>query len=60
MTEQTVTEPTAAEQTTAETGRLAMIRRLYLYLIAFISLIAGLSAAYGLIEALIRLWIPDG
>ena len=55
MTEQTITE-----QTTAETGRLAMIRRLYLYLIAFISLVAGLSAAYDLIEALIRLWIPDG
>ena len=47
-------------QSTAETGRLAMIRRLYLYLIAFISLIAGLSAAYGLIEVLIRLWISDG
>ena len=55
-----MTEQTMTEQTTAETGRLAMIRRLYLYLIAFISLIAGLSAAYGLIEALIRLWIPDG
>jgi len=48
------------EQAITETTRLAMIRRLYLYLIAFISLIAGLSAAYGLIEALIRLWIPDG
>lgn len=55
-----MTEQTMTDQTTAETGRLAMIRRLYLYLIAFISLIAGLSAAYGLIEALIRLWIPDG
>ena len=55
-----MTEQTMTEQTTADTGRLAMIRRLYLYLIAFISLIAGLSAAYGLIEALIRLWIPDG
>ncbi|MDE0463850.1 MAG: DUF5671 domain-containing protein [Caldilineaceae bacterium] len=54
-----MTEQTMTDQTTAETGRLAMIRRLYLYLIAFISLIAGLSAAYGLIEALIRLWIPD-
>ena len=39
---------------------MAMIRRLYLYLIAFVSLVVGLSAAYGLIEALIRLWIPDG
>ena len=54
MTEQTVTE-----QTKTETTRLAMIRRLYLYLIAFISLIAGLSAAYDLIEALLRLWITD-
>lgn len=59
MTEQTVTEQAATEQDTAETGRLAMIRRLYLYLIAFISLIAGLSAAYDLIEALLRLWIAD-
>ena len=54
MTEQTITE-----QTTAETGRLAMIRRLYLYLIAFISLVAGLSAAYDLIDTLARLWMTD-
>ncbi len=54
MTEQTITE-----QTTAETDRLAMIRRLYLYLIAFISLVAGLSAAYDLIDTLARLWMTD-
>ena len=48
------------EQPMTESTRLAMIRRLYLYLIAFVSLVVGLSAAYGLIEALIRLWIPDG
>ncbi len=47
------------EQTTAESSRLAMIRRLYLYLIAFISLVAGLAAAYDLIDALVRLWVTD-
>ena len=36
-----------------------MIRRLYLYLIAFISLVAGLAAAYDLIDALVRLWVTD-
>ena len=49
-----------AEQANANPDRLATIRRLYLYLIAFISLIAGLSATYGLIEVLARLWLaPD-
>ena len=47
------------EQTITETTRLAMIRRLYLYLIAFISLIAGLSAAYDLIDVLVQQWITD-
>ena len=48
------------ERTSANTGRLATIRRLYLYLIAFISLAAGLSAAYGLIDTLAGLWLtPD-
>lgn len=47
------------EQTTAESSRLAMIRRLYLYLIAFVSLVAGLAAAYDLIDALVRLWVTD-
>ena len=54
-----MTDQTMTEQTLTETTRLAMIRRLYLYLIAFISLIAGLAAAYDLIEALLRLWITD-
>ncbi|MXZ22895.1 MAG: hypothetical protein F4Y84_20280 [Caldilineaceae bacterium SB0665_bin_25] len=54
-----MTDQTMTEQTKTETTRLAMIRRLYLYLIAFISLVAGLSAAYDLIEALLRLWITD-
>ena len=39
------------------TDRLATIRRLYFYLVAFISLVAGLSAAGGLIEILIPLWL---
>ena len=47
------------EQAITETTRLAMIRRLYLYLIAFISLVAGLSAAYDLIDTLARLWMTD-
>ena len=47
------------EQTITETTRLAMIRRLYLYLIAFISLIAGLAAAYDLIDVLVQQWITD-
>ena len=47
------------EQTLTETTRLAMIRRLYLYLIAFISLIAGLAAAYDLIDVLVQQWISD-
>ena len=48
------------EQANANPNRLATIRRLYLYLIAFISLVAGLSATYGLIEVLVRLWLtPD-
>ena len=47
------------EQTLTETTRLAMIRRLYLYLIAFISLIAGLAAAYDLIDVLVQQWITD-
>ena len=52
------------QQTTANTGverqsssRLATIRRLYFYLIAFISLVAGLSAAYSLIDVLVPLWL---
>ena len=45
------------KQTPANAPRLATIRRLYLYLIAFISLVAGLSAAYGLIETLARIWL---
>ena len=52
------------QQTTANTGverqsssRLATIRRLYFYLIAFISLVAGLSAAYPLIDVLVPLWL---
>ena len=47
------------KQTLANTSRLATIRRLYLYLIAFISLIAGLSAAYALIDILARLWLTS-
>ncbi len=48
------------EQASANPDRLATIRRLYLYLIAFISLVAGLSATYGLIEVLVGLWLtPD-
>ena len=48
------------EQATANPNRLATIRRLYLYLIAFVSLVAGLSATYGLIEVLAGLWLtPD-
>lgn len=39
------------------TGRLATIRRLYFYLVAFISLIAGLSALRGLIEVLVPFWL---
>ena len=45
------------KQTVANTTRLATIRRLYLYLIAFISLVAGLSAAYGLIDIFAGLWL---
>lgn len=39
------------------TGRLATIRRLYFYLVSFISLIAGLSALRGLIEVLVPFWL---
>ena len=39
------------------TGRLATIRRLYFYLVAFISLTAGLSALRGLIEVLVPFWL---
>ena len=49
-----------SEQSSANPNRLATIRRLYLYLIAFISLVAGLAAAYGLIDVLAGLWLtPD-
>ena len=49
-----------SEQSSANPNRLATIRRLYLYLIAFISLVAGLAAAYGLIDVLAGLWLTPG
>ena len=47
------------EQTRANTNRVATIRRLYLYLIAFISLVGGLTAARDLINTLAQLWLAS-
>ncbi len=56
MTEQTSVR-TNTESKSGAPQRLATIRRLYFYLVAFISLVAGLSAARGLIEILVSLWL---
>lgn len=43
----------------ADLGRLATIRRLYFYLVGFISLMAGLAAVRGLLAVLVELWLAE-
>jgi len=47
----------AIEQPVRSTNRLASVRRLYLYLVAFVSLAAGLAGMSSLVESLARLWL---
>lgn len=44
---------------TPPANRLAVIRRVYFYLVAFVSLVAGLMAAESLINVLLNTWLAD-
>jgi hypothetical protein len=53
----TMTSTNSVRSKSSNAARLATIRRLYFYLIAFISLIVGLTSLHGLLTMLFEVWL---